>query len=397
MHLFILLLFFSQISKGQTVNTKSQFKLSGFVTGKDNDKIFLGYQDENNIGAGDTAVIKNGKFEFIGTVNIVCDAYLWTDLNNKNMSDQSVIRFLLEPGNISISYKEGLATEAVIKGSKTQKEWEEWEKEKSELIITKTKYKKSADSIYLLLKNDSTQLNKLRALVNQLNSAGVTIRNADMNYLSLHNSSDLSGFLLSMHKRYMSVDSIEHYYELLSKEVKKSNVSYSVLNYVYPLSNNIAFRKANPLNGIEFNEKLASIQSVYELSSFDSSGNNIDFKRFHGSYLFIDFWASWCAPCIKEMPDLKKIIKKYQGDAIQFISVSIDTDGQKWKKAIHKNNLNWLQVSELNGFHGLVPTYCKIILGIPQYVLVDKNGTIINSNAPRPGTSELVTLLDTLH
>jgi hypothetical protein len=91
---------------------------------------------------------------------------------------------------------------------------------------------------------------------------------------------------------------------------------------------------------------------------------------------------------------LKKIIAEYKNDSIQFISVSLDTDRNKWKKAILDNKLSWLQVSELTGFHGLVPTYCKIIVGVPQYVLVDKNGIIVNSDTPRPDDPELKKLLN---
>ena len=210
----------------------------------------------------------------------------------------------------------------------------------------------------------------------------------------MSSKSFLSGFLLSRYKRQLLTDTIEKYYASLSEDVKKSNVGYTVLNYIYPLSDNIAFKKANPLNGIEFNEKLASIKSIHDLVSSDTSGNSITFKRFKGNYILIDFWASWCKPCIADIPHLKKILEEYKNDSIQFISVSLDTDGNKWKKAILDNKLNWLQVSELTGFHGLVPTYCKIIVGVPQYVLVDKNGVIINPDTPRPDDPELKILLN---
>ena len=396
MRLFILLLFFSQICYCQSNGTKNHFKIYGFVIGKDTGKIVLNYNDVNNKGVFDTAIIKKGKFEFSGTVNIISDANLWTNLKNKSFSDKSVFRFLLEAGNISIIYKDGLDTKPIIKGLKTQIEWEKWEEEKSKFIISKAQYKKSADSIIVLSKTDSTQFKNLRNLINQLDSVNITSRMADLNYISQHNKSYLSGFLLSRYKRQLSTDSVQNYYELLSKGVKQSNVGYTVLDYLYPLTDDIIFKKANPLNGTEFNEKLALIKSIHDLFSKDASGNSIDFKRFKGQYLLIDFWASWCKPCIGDIPYLKAIIEKYKNDSIQFVSVSLDTDEIKWKKAITFNNLNWLQVSDLKGFHGLIPTYCKIVLGVPQYVLVDKNGMIINSDAPRPDDPELKKIINIL-
>lgn len=394
MRLLILLLFFSQVCYCQTNSAKTHFKITGVVVGKDTGKIVLNYNDANNKGVFDTVSIKNGKFEFSGTVNIISDANLWTDLKNNIFGDKSIIRFLLEANNISISYTDGFATKAIIKGSKTHNEWTKWEDEKSKFIISKLNYKEKADSIYKLTKTDTTQLKNLRTIINQLDSVSIITRNADLNYITQHNKSFLSGFLLSRYKRQLSTDTIEKYYALLSEDVKKSNVGYTVLEYVYPLSDNIAFKKANPLNGIVFNEKLASIKSIHDLVSIDTLGNSIDFKRFKGNYILIDFWASWCKPCIEDIPYLKKLIAEFKNDSIDFISVSLDTDGKKWKKAILNNNMNWLQVSELTGFHGLVPTYCKVIEGVPQYVLVDRNGVIINSNTPRPDEPELKILLN---
>lgn len=394
--IFYSLLSFTYSGHSQNSENRSFFRLNGDVSGKDTGKIVLLYNDMSNRGVSDTAIIKNGKFEFSGTVNKICDAYLWTDLKNKNFSDKSVIRFLLQTGIISVSYTNGLSENATIKGSKTQYDWENWEKKKSTFIMSKADYKMRADSIYLLAKTDSTQLIILRELVNKLDSVNIVNRQADLAYVTQNTHSYLSGFLLSRYKRQMAVDSIEKFFDLLSQDVKSSNVGYTVLSYAYPLSNNLNFKKANPLNGIQFNEKLASIKTVYDLTSSDSSGDIIDFNRFRGNYLYIDFWASWCVPCIKDIPALKNTIEKYKGVPIKFISVSLDTDEKKWKKAILDNNMYWLQASELTGFQGLVPTYCKIIIGVPQYVLVDKNGVIVSPDAPRPGTPELTSLLNSV-
>lgn len=397
MRLIILLVLCSKISYCQDIdNKKKYFKLSGVIIGKDTGKIAINYNDSNNKGVFDTTLIINGKFEFTGTVNIVSDANIWTDLNNISFSDKSVIRFLLEAKNISVICSGDDGTKAIIKGSKTQTEWEHWEKKKSKFITSKEPYKRRADSVYLLSKTDSMQLVNLRALIRQMDSIGIATRIADLNYISKHSKSYLSGFLLSRHKRQLPVDSLEKYYELLPKNVKESNVGYTVLDFVYPLSDNISFRKANPLNGVEFDEKLASIKSVHDLFSTNEFGDRVDFENFKQQYILIDFWASWCKPCLADIPNLKKIIEEFKEDSIQFISVSLDTDEKKWKKAISANKLNWLQVSDLKGFHGLVPTYCKIAIGIPQYVLVDKNGKIIVSNAPRPGDPQLKIIISEL-
>ena len=396
MRLLFLILLFSNVCYCQTNILKNQFKVSGTVIGKDTGRIVLNYYDGNNKMRFDTTIIKNGKFAFSGTVNVVSDANLWTDLKNIYFGDKSVIRFLLEANKISISYREGFVTKALLQGSKSHTEWEKWEEKKTKFIISNSQYIYKADSIYRLVKSDTTQLKNLRLANARLDSINLISRAADLDYILQHNNSYLSAFILSRHKRRLSIDTIEYYFSRLSKNVKNSNVGYTVLEYVYPLSNNILFKKANPLNGVKFNEKLNLIKSVHDLVSKDPNGKNIEFKRFKGNYILIDFWASWCKPCIADVPYLRKIIEEFKNDSIQFVSVSLDTDGKRWKKAITVNDLNWLQVSELTGFHGLVPIYCKVIIGIPQYVLVDKFGKIINYDAPRPEEPELRLLLNKL-
>ena len=131
MRLLFLILLFSNVCYCQTNILKNQFKISGTVIGKDTGRIVLNYYDGNNRMKFDTTIIKNGKFAFLGTVNVVSDANLWTDLKNINFGDKSTIRFLLEANKISISYREGFATKALFQGSKSHTEWGKWEEKKN--------------------------------------------------------------------------------------------------------------------------------------------------------------------------------------------------------------------------------------------------------------------------
>ena len=90
----------------------------------------------------------------------------------------------------------------------------------------------------------------------------------------------------------------------------------------------------------------------------------------------IDFWASWCAPCMREMPHMVELYELYKNKGLGMIGVSLDKDEDSWKKAVADFNANWTQVSELNGWD------CKLVkdLGftaIPHTIIVDSEGIIV--------------------
>lgn len=89
------------------------------------------------------------------------------------------------------------------------------------------------------------------------------------------------------------------------------------------------------------------------------------------------------------------MIKDYKNDPIQFVSISLDTDINKWKQSIKKNGLDGLQLSAPQAFAELIAVYYKV-LWVPHYIVFDKNGLVVNADAPQPLDPELRILLDRL-
>lgn len=106
---------------------------------------------------------------------------------------------------------------------------------------------------------------------------------------------------------------------------------------------------------------------------------------FKGKYIYIDFWATWCKPCIKEIPDLVKLKNEYKDFNIEFVSVSVDEDNSAWKEFVAKQKLTGVQFW-VDGSNKKIYDKNFNITMIPRFVLIDDNGKIVNANAPRPSS-----------
>lgn len=99
--------------------------------------------------------------------------------------------------------------------------------------------------------------------------------------------------------------------------------------------------------------------------------------------MLLDFWASWCIPCLKEIPNVKKLYGKYQSKGLEVIGVSLDDDKSSWLEAVNKQNLNeWPQIlskeqKDKSVFEKDDLSEIYNFDGIPFYVLIDKNGRVI--------------------
>jgi len=105
-------------------------------------------------------------------------------------------------------------------------------------------------------------------------------------------------------------------------------------------------------------------------------GGEKSLSSLRGKYVLIDFWASWCAPCRKENPNVVRMYNEYKGKGFEIFGVSLDQSEEKWLKAIADDKLTWPQVSDLKGWESAAAQKYNIT-AIPQTILLDKEGKII--------------------
>jgi peroxiredoxin len=109
-----------------------------------------------------------------------------------------------------------------------------------------------------------------------------------------------------------------------------------------------------------------------QLTMKDINGNDIRLSNLKGKYVLLDFWATWCAPCMAQMPFIKKLHTDFSSDKLVIIGISEDRSIDKFKSEIAKGQMNWLNVFDENN---------KIehqfgINAIPTTILINKEGII---------------------
>ncbi len=122
-------------------------------------------------------------------------------------------------------------------------------------------------------------------------------------------------------------------------------------------------------------------------------GGTTSLKDFKGKYVYIDVWATWCGPCKKQIPFMKKLEKKYHGKDIVFISISIDKlkDKEAWKKMVKESEMTGIQLlADKNWKSDFIKSYN--IKSIPRFIFLDKKGNIIDADAPIPSDPKLIEL-----
>jgi peroxiredoxin len=117
-----------------------------------------------------------------------------------------------------------------------------------------------------------------------------------------------------------------------------------------------------------------------EISLPTPKGDTVKLSSTRGSIVLLDFWASWCAPCRRENPNLVKAYSVYHNKGFQIFQVSLDKTKEAWMKAIQDDNLDkWIHVSDVQYWSSVVVPLYKIE-SIPANFLLDKEGRIIASN-----------------
>ncbi len=207
-------------------------------------------------------------------------------------------------------------------------------------------------------------------------------------------------------EKYMScLDTIKNSY------VRDYFINMTFSNTLFPSSKLNLSKLVENLKQYITSPKLASlIQEKYNaIKHLESGSPSIGFnyenykggrtslKDFRGKYVFIDFWATWCKPCIEEIPYIKKLEKKFKNKNISFVGISLDNKKQynKWRLMVKKLELHNTQLFADNSFNSELAKFYNVDF-IPHFVILDSEGNIVEARAGKPSGKNTEYLLDAL-
>ena len=141
--------------------------------------------------------------------------------------------------------------------------------------------------------------------------------------------------------------------------------------------------------------KLRKGMPAPNFTGFTADGKKMLLSELKGKRVYVDVWATWCGPCIAEIPSLKKLETDFHPAGVEFLSISIDEElsKQTWLDYIKDNNLGGIQLLADGAWRSDVMKNYNI-RGIPRFLLIDEAGKIVSANAPRPSSDEVKALIE---
>ncbi|MFZ6053199.1 TlpA family protein disulfide reductase [Halocola ammonii] len=185
--------------------------------------------------------------------------------------------------------------------------------------------------------------------------------------------------------------------EITNQEIKEElytglvldNIRYRGLNGTEEVMPRVKEVVSDSTQLAEINEELAKWEQLAAgLPAPGFAGKNLDGEEVSltdmaGSYVYLDVWATWCAPCRMEIPHLEEMQESMKDENIRFVSLSIDEDKEAWKEMVKEESLGGTQL-HIGGAEKVEFSKDYLISGIPRFMIFDPQGQIVNVKATRP-------------
>jgi peroxiredoxin len=327
-------------------SNKDGFKITVLnSTLSDSTKVYLRENETSKIW--DSTIVINNQFIFKGRV----DSIKMLTIHTKNFSDYKM--FWVDNSDIQIDAAHSRLKNSHISGSHFQNQ-------NSEYIDLENLWRNKKDSIDQIIRMaDKADSISYKNLLQTRDSITINQQNEILKFMKSNKDFRLNSYYLSFLMYYQPKQATERMYNAISEDIKKDKWGKAVKVYIDKSTN------------------LMIGDNIIDFTLPDINGNLISLSSFHGKYVLLEFWASWCGPCKGEIPNLLKMYRKYKKDGFEILGVSLDEHKEDWQSIIKSDTLIWKTVSDLKGNLGeVVLTYN--VIGIPMNYLIDPEGKIVD-------------------
>jgi peroxiredoxin len=355
----LLLLLFTIAGYAQQSNTTIEGKIDGMKPGK---FIFYNWRDKNRLSPNYQSVPTEAKGFKINLNLANGEGGEMVLFIGKSLKESySAVFIYVDKGSIIIHSQDSTFKNVTFTGSLYAQELNQYHnvlKSTPELA----QYETLNDSYRQALRaKDTVAINTTLPQIKRLD----TIRKKlALQWVNTHLNSPISVFILH--------NGLEPLGGTLSKDEQKS-----ILKKLSPAAtdNSIASEMLYDLN---IGNIVKIGKQAPDFTQNDTLGKPVSLKDFRGKYVLLDFWASWCAPCRAENPNVVKAFNKFKDKGFTVLSVSLDQPGKKlaWLNAIHNDHLTWTHVSDLK-FWGNAVAKQYGVNAVPANYLVGPDGIIL--------------------
>ncbi len=333
---------------------KSHFTLNGtIVPTKDGSVLLYGFE-EGQATPIDTAEITNGKFTFTGEIDLA-DLYLIGFEGER----QFIAQLFLEPSNISVSIYPDSVQSNTVEGSESQALFETFMKE----TLDFSKKEKELSAKYNQARGAGNQ-EELDAILFEYETIQSNLELYARNFVSEYNDSPVGAYVYLMN--FYQTDDIA----TMDSMLNVFDPSIAESQFIEVLKKKVENERSTAIGSTAPDFTIKTIE-----------GENFTLSSLQGKYVLIDFWASWCQPCMQEMPNVIEQYKKYSDKGFEIVGISLDRQESPWKKAIEANEMNWIHAWDLaaESKQAEVANTYKV-QSIPSTFLLDKEGKIVAKN-----------------
>ena len=339
------------------------FKITGKIakTNPRVTKVAL-YYARNGQNILDSVEVRNGTYTFEGMVSQPTRADLLAKYSDGKVvprMSRDLKTIFLEPGNITVSSIDSFSN-ATISGSRANAEFEKLQSMAMPNLRDAQTLTRQTEA--LAKNNNETERRNVQAKLDAINTE--LKEDVYKKYFTDNPSSPIALFALQQYAGAQMDDPAEvsRLFAMLPQNVKEAGEG----------------RRFSQL--INFTQRGSIGKAAPDFTQNDINGKAVRLSAHRGSYVLLNFWASWCASCRAETRTIRSIHDKY-GNDLKIISVSLDKPGERreWTEAVRKDSMNWTNVSDLQFWNNDVAVKYGISV-VPQNILIDKNGRIIGRN-----------------